>query len=690
MSGLVLARSRSLFALLALLFCLPAVASTWYVRADGGTRYSTNVPNGQCDGTADAAYPGHGTNQHCAFNDIRLLWQDGSYAYHPGASPFPAAGWIGVGGDTYLVRGSIAAGTAPYRVGWDGPDGNGCTPANHAKLGEACYRGWRGDQFAGPPSPPAGTAANHTRILGEHWQDCHAQTARTPVVAGWGTTSAFHLSTSYVDVQCFDISDKSDCKDGCNGKDTGVAGVALENTAEHLLLQDLRIHGMRTFGLYGPSGDNDVFRYVSLIGNGGGGWNADAGDGKTGTGNLLVQHYEIKWNGCAEEYPIRDPLPYQDCTDQNSGGYGDGFGTATVVSKPGWKAHFDQGEVAYNTQDGLDALHLIGEGSSLTVTRTLAYGNMGQQIKVGGARGQAVNNLIVGNCRALSTAMPGTPRGFNAKLSDYCRASDVAVVLTVGKGALTRFEYNTVYASGTIGVDVECDSSAGPCDATSKLSFQNNIILGFVNGRASGNKDGDDRNPTALYNNSGVHPFTNRGSIFRNNTVDHQRSGDPCPMGRFDVGAVCGAPGLRDANWHPTSYGDMRPLPDSRSIGSGIPIPGISVDFAGKPRPPKPTRGALEPGGPEPKGGMSDNSEGDSSGGGGGNLPPLAANGSEPDFSPSDELPSSDSAGMTPELRRLPHHHLLRRAALCSVVVGAGAGLFLLGRATRNLGRIES
>ena len=43
---------------------------------------------------------------------------------------------------------------------------------------------------------------------------------------------------------------------------------------------------------------------------------------------------------------------------------------ASVISNPGWQAHFDQGVASYNTQDGLDALHLIGSGSSMTITRT--------------------------------------------------------------------------------------------------------------------------------------------------------------------------------------------------------------------------------------------------------------------------------------------------------------------------------
>jgi hypothetical protein len=52
---------------------------TWYVRADGGSRYSAGVTTGQCDGKADVAYSGSGTNQHCAFNDFRYLWMGGTY-----------------------------------------------------------------------------------------------------------------------------------------------------------------------------------------------------------------------------------------------------------------------------------------------------------------------------------------------------------------------------------------------------------------------------------------------------------------------------------------------------------------------------------------------------------------------------------------------------------------------------------
>ena len=73
-------RRPFLFALLMLAgFVLPASATTFYVRPDGGTRYTVNASDGQCDGKADASYAstgGTGRNQHCAFSDWRLMYDD--------------------------------------------------------------------------------------------------------------------------------------------------------------------------------------------------------------------------------------------------------------------------------------------------------------------------------------------------------------------------------------------------------------------------------------------------------------------------------------------------------------------------------------------------------------------------------------------------------------------------------------
>ena len=77
---------RILWALSLILIALPLSGETWYVRKDGGSRYSAKVPTGQCDGKADSAYRGKGVNQHCAFGDFRYLYDDRSYGVRPGPS----------------------------------------------------------------------------------------------------------------------------------------------------------------------------------------------------------------------------------------------------------------------------------------------------------------------------------------------------------------------------------------------------------------------------------------------------------------------------------------------------------------------------------------------------------------------------------------------------------------------------
>ena len=109
---------RSFSFLLVALFLMltkAASAATWYVRPDGGTRYSSAMTSGQCNGQADTPYPGQGVNQPCAFKDARYLYNDGSYAT---GSSFPAWGWVIAGGDTVILRGSIGTGVS-YRIGWN-------------------------------------------------------------------------------------------------------------------------------------------------------------------------------------------------------------------------------------------------------------------------------------------------------------------------------------------------------------------------------------------------------------------------------------------------------------------------------------------------------------------------------------------------------------------------------------------
>lgn len=566
--------------------------ATWYVRPDGGTRYSVNQTAGQCDGTADVSYAstgGTGTNQHCAFNDVRNLWTDGSYNTDPNAGS-PKWGWIGAGGDTYIIRGG------PWRVGANGP-------------GNDDYFGMAGNPYAaGAPTPLSGTPGQHTRILGENYASCHSAAAKTQLHGGYGVSSVLQMGgASYVDVACLDITDYSSCgRSGqvnqCNTNigslsDYATNGIAWNNQATHDTLTDIHIHGISNSGMVGAVGDGMVFSYLDIIGNASSGWNADDGSGTTGTGSLLVQNYNVSWNGCTEEYPIVDAMPYADCTDDNGGGYGDGFGTTTIASNPAWNIQFDQGTVSYNTQDGLDALHVTGSGSSMTVTRTLAYGNMGQQIKVGGAGGSASNNVIFTNCNALRQAIPGTPSGYNSKLSDFCRAADTGIVLTVSNANPLKFDFNTIYSANSTAIEIDCDSSAGQCDTSTKIDFRNNIFVGFLNNVENGypnasNDTNDYSNP--IFNGVGVDVFGDQGSIYSNNITFHPKSNWTCPT-NHETNAICTDPNLTDETWHLYGFGNVAPASSgSPATGAGVAFPDITTDYSGQTRGNPPTIGAYE------------------------------------------------------------------------------------------------
>lgn len=565
---------------------------TWYVRPDGGTRYSTYKPDGQCNGQADAPYPGSGTNQPCAFKDIRNLWADGSYT--ASASGFPKYGWVGQGGDTYIIDCP-----ADCRIGYSGPNSNDY----YGAIAGAPYS-------SGAPVPPSGTADAHTRILGKNWQNCADDAAKAHINGGYGVSGIFNLKgASYIDFACFTITDHSSCgKAGQTSKcatgypmsDYADNGIVTSRDTTNVSITDVRIHGLTNAGMIGPTGDGVKIERVVLVGNASSGWNMDAGNGTTGTGSLTFDHFEVLWNGCAEQYPIIDALPYADCTDQNSSGYGDGWGTASAHSDPPWHITMSHSVAAYNTQDGLDGLHL-GGGSSLTLTDSLMYGNMGQQLKVG-TQSTARNNLIVGNCNALRQTIPGTPAGYNSRLSNYCRAGDSAVAIAVSDTAGTIFQHNTMYCANATCVEVSC--AVATCTAASTITYQNNVFVGHRNSvengyPASPPPTNDYSNPIYTASNlSGL--FTNKGSLFTNNAAYHWKSNWTCPKSSWgETSAVCADPQLADQAWHLYGYGDMHPQPGSPLPGKGAPVAEVTTDYDGKPRANPPAIGAYE-GGSQP------------------------------------------------------------------------------------------
>jgi hypothetical protein len=224
----------------------------------------------------------------------------------------------------------------------------------------------------------------------------------------------------------------------------------------------------------------------------------------------------------------------------------------------------------------------------MTITRGLAYGNMGQQYKVGGALPVIQNSLIVGNCGAMSGVIPGTPTGYNTSLTDFCRAGNTAILMEFPPGTTSLFEFNTIYSGGNIALEIEPWDSGPAWAGTELFKYVNNTFLGFFN-------SGHGSNATPIFSNVSLAPLTFAGSSWTHNAeLGGAGSGWTCPM-TGESSQICGSPGLVDETYHAFGFGNMTPSSGSSAVsGAGVTIAGITTDYAGVTRPNPPAIGALE------------------------------------------------------------------------------------------------
>jgi len=546
----------------------PGPGTTWYIRPDGGTRYSANAPTGQCDGKADASYAstgGTGVNQHCAFGDYRYLWDDQSYGNY---------GWVISGGDTVILRGG------PWRVGYD--------------QGESDHDVWcRGNSNApygcvNPPIP-AGTATQHTRILGENYASCGSSTTTnrsmlTQIFGGHGVWNALNLNgAQYVDVECLEITRHSQCTifgvpsnpAPCNKSypidDYDTNGISTDVNTHDVLMQDMWIHGHPSRGIIGPIGGTVTCLRCDIAFNGGAGWDFDDGKSTASVNGVWNFNYStIEWNGCNQEYPMVDPIPAISCYGQSDGGYGDGVGTPTGS---GMSANVDHSTFRYNTQDGLDMLH-VGTGQhTLTITNSTSYGNNGAAIKLGSNMQSTVitSNLILANCHRLAAPMPGAPSDYNAHLNDFCRASD-AVPFNFRQGGNTLIANNTFVTYAPTTFDIGC-GDASCSDST--LTFKNNIVLAYQNSQVS--DYGGSNGPGLFYYSGQI------GHIIRSNNIYFGVGHNACPPAAGT--GVCTDPLLvNEPIWTGESSldnFDFDITAGSPAKGAGTPILGLLLDYTG-------------------------------------------------------------------------------------------------------------
>jgi hypothetical protein len=575
----------------------PLFGVTWYVRPDGGTRYSSRVTSGQCDGRTDAPYGGNGVNQHCAYNDFRYLWDDNSGAIGRGA-------WVIAGGDTVIVRGCKALpgqqkpSNPNCRLGWDknigsGPDSSWC----YGVGSYSCYN----------PPIPAGTASRHTRILGQHYAACNTGGATNPktyasnltqLFSGFSLGYALNLeNTRYVDVQCLEITSHNGAcvtfgipryPRACNTNqpldDYGNSGILTNNATSNITLQDVYIHGFNSAGLFGPIGGPIAMTRMFIGFNASSGWNFDDGHNTPdAVGSSINADYVVmEGNGCYEQYPIVNAFPAHVCYDTESQGFGDSWsGQQTTLDS----FVCNHCQMLYNTKDGFIGPHTFI--TNLVIENSESIGNMGQQWKWGGSTVPTnttfINNLTVGNCDRMSASLPGAPSTYNKYLSGFCRASGDVFAFVTPRNSRLLIANNTVVAYSATVFDLACQP-ADSC-ASTPFTFTNNIFLGYYLKGAE---------PPGLFY---AEDHSIKVTASHNIEYGSRSGGSPC---RGDI--ICSDPRLVNEppqqGWMNQTFLDnfnFKPSSNSPANGRGIAINGITTDYYGITRPNPPSIGAIEP-----------------------------------------------------------------------------------------------
>jgi hypothetical protein len=411
----------------------PCAGTTYYIRTDGGT-------SSQCNGQADAPYPGSGSNQPCA-------WSHPFWALNSGGN------WRIQGGDTII----IAPGS--YMMGYGAPNTSGW-----------CSKDYTWD-CALPPLPSGPDAGHPTRILGKGW---NSGCSNPPEL--WGTQRPWRIlsltGSSNVVIGCLDITDHSSCvefhaassvrceRDTYPYGDWASTGIVASDSS-NVTLKHLDIHGLALTGIHAGRLSDWSIEDVRIAANGWVGWDGDIDGNDSNSGTITFNRLTIEWNGCGETYPGKQP---HNCWAQSAGGYGDGLGTGQT----GGHWIFKDSIFRYNTSDGLDLLYTRNPGSQIDIMRTQSYGNAGNPIKVTG-NARIENTLMVGNCGF-----------FNGKSFTYhvdnCRAGGNSLALSLRKGDTMSVVNSTIAGQGDCLVEVTCDDSS--CNGSELVTMQNNIFLG--------------------------------------------------------------------------------------------------------------------------------------------------------------------------------------------------------------------
>ena len=425
-------------------------SQVYYVRTDGGTAVD-------CSGLLDAPYTGSGPGQPCAWS-------------HPFWALDENGAWKLMPGDTLI----IVAGS--YKMGYGDVPNSGWCSQDGTWL---CHL---------PPLPSGTSVQAPTRLLGAGYNSGCSQPPEL-----WGSQRAETVldltSTSNAVVSCLEITDHSGCaldhgdpaarctRDTYPYGDYTDQGLVASDSS-NVTLQHLNIHGLANGGIQAARLTDWTVEDVRLAGNGGVGWNGDMGtDESSNNGTLTFNRLMVEWNGCPESYPGKQ---HANCWGQELlGGYGDGFGETRTAGH--WV--FEDSTFRYNTSDGLDLLYVGVDhpGTLVEVNHSVAYGNAGNQFKVGGAS-RLVNSLAVSNCaffynKPFASGMGPLDSG------NYCRAGGAAISINLSAGAGAYLINDTVASQGWAEAELQCNTKDFPdqpaCNNTQRVWIQNSLFFGY-------------------------------------------------------------------------------------------------------------------------------------------------------------------------------------------------------------------
>jgi hypothetical protein len=384
------------------------------------------------------------------------------------------------GGDTLLLENSYPSGQTSWRFAGRATGGTGLGSLFNG------YQGGGGDPYTDYNiNFPAGTSGAHTRILGANYASCGTG-QKTNIFGGFAALAVINLQqTSYVDVQCLDITDHSSCilfgnaqlpsycqHGGSPYDDFADNGIMTDTNAStggyqlphNILLQDLNIHGLPASGIAGAIGGAFTLTRITSNRNGFAGWNFDwTSDGlgripNNPAATINAQYVTMDWNGCNEEYPMVDPVPITYCYSIINGGFGDAWSgqDSNLASMT-----CNHCEMAWNVKDAFFGPHTaLG---SVTITNSTAFNNGGQTWKANlASTGQFLmqNTLTNANCRRLAQPVTGTPSTFNTYIDindNLCRSDGAAISLVWPIAGSFEIDDSTfVSASLNVALDFGC------------------------------------------------------------------------------------------------------------------------------------------------------------------------------------------------------------------------------------------